>query len=79
MTNTAIIAASLGAFFLLVAAIKGILARADRRRIEDERSAALNGGTPEAPIHLGTPFAPNPESEASAEAQVSEEDRYVWE
>ena len=79
MTSTAIIAASLGAFFLLVAGIKSFLVRAERRRIEDEHNAALNGGTPEAPIHLGTPFAPNPEPEAAAEAQVPEEDRYVWE
>ena len=75
MTSTAYIALGLGFFFLFVAIINGFRARAERRRQADVRSAALHGGTPDAPVHLESPFsprspvpAPAPESAAPAPA-----------
>ncbi len=75
MTTTAYIALGLGFFFLFVAILNGFRARAERRRQADVRSAALHGGTPDAPVHLESPFsprspapAPAPESAAPAPA-----------
>ena len=71
MTTTAYIALGLGFFFLFVAILNGFRARAERRRQADVRSAALHGGTPDAPVHLESPFSPRspaPESAAPAPA-----------
>ena len=80
MNATAYIALGLGVFFLFVAILKGFLARADRRRMDDIRSAALHGGTPDNPVHLESPFsAPaKPETPAAGDASPAEE-TYVWE
>ena len=58
MTPTTIIALALGIFFLLVALANRIRSIRERRHQADIRSAALNGGTPEAPVHLESPFTP---------------------
>lgn len=80
MTPTAYIALGLGLFFLFVAILKGLMARAERRRQEDIRSAAINGGTPDAPIHLESPFAQQETGQQDAsEAAAPEEESYVWE
>ena len=80
MNATAYIALGLGVFFLFVAILKGFLARADRRRMDDIRSAALHGGTPDNPVHLESPFAapPQPGNPTGSEPP-SDEERYVWE
>lgn len=70
MTTTACIALGLGCFFLLVAVLNGFRARAERRRQADVRSAALNGGTPDAPVHLESPFSPRPAASAPAVPQA---------
>lgn len=80
MTPTTYIALALGLFFLFVLILKGFKDRAERRRLDDIRSAALNGGTPDAPIHLESPFAPQ-EQDAPADPDTAERDEesYVWE
>ena len=72
------IIAVLGTFFLVAAIVKGILANADRRHQADVQSAAANGGTPEAPVHLESPFNQHTAA-AGAAAQEPEEERYAWE
>lgn len=82
MNPTAYIALGLGVFFLFVAILKGFLARADRRRMDDIRSAALHGGTPDNPVHLESPFSAPPEPEkpaAPAAPPPPDEEPYVWE
>ena len=75
MNHTAYIALGLGVFFLVVSIIKGFASRAERRRLADVRSAALHGGTPDAPVHLESPFSPRspvpaPAPESAAPAPV---------
>ena len=85
MNPTPAIALALGVFFLVVAVVNRFRARAERRHQDDIRSAALNGGTPDAPVHLESPFrtqaaeapAAPPQGGASAPAQP-EEEGYVW-
>ena len=82
MNATAYIALGLGVFFLFVAILKGFLARADRRRMDDIRSAALHGGTPDNPVHLESPFTrpPEPKNKPAAPAETKPaEDPYLWE
>ncbi len=82
MNSTPYIALGLGLFFLLVYVLKGFAARADRRRLDDVRSAAANGGTPEAPVHLESPFVAPAKPEAPSadpSAAKPEEEPYVWE
>ena len=81
MTSTAIIALGLGVFFLFVAVLNGFRARAERRRQADVRSAALMGGTPDAPVHLESPFAARGPSEPQAAVPPAppQEPEYVWE
>ena len=79
MNPTAYIALGLGVFFLFVAILKGFLARADRRRMDDIRSAALHGGTPDNPVHLESPFAAPPEPDKPAAPAAPDEEPYVWE
>ena len=86
MNATAYIALGLGFFFLLVSVLKGFAARAERRRLADVRSAALNGGTPDAPVHLESPFAKPPEPGKPAGSPATpatpadpNEEPYVWE
>lgn len=80
MTPTAYIALGLGCFFLLVAIAKGFASRAERRRLADVRSAALNGGTPENPVHLESPFtAPAKPDETAADGAKPDEEAYAWE
>ena len=82
MNPTAYIALGLGVFFLIVSILKGFASRADRRRLADVRSAALNGGTPDNPVHLESPFAAPAKPEdpsADPSAAKPEEEPYVWE
>ena len=71
------IALLLAVVFLVAAIVKSILANAERRHMADVQSAAANGGTPEAPVHLESPF--NPNAEAAKAAQEPEEEHYAWE
>lgn len=67
MNPTAEIALSLGVFFLAVAVFNRFKTRRDLRRAEDARSAAKNGGTPDSPVHLESPFAARGASAAPAD------------
>lgn len=70
MTPTTIIALALGVFFLLVALGNRIRSIREHRRLADIRSAALNGGTPESPVHLESPFTPRvPDAQPGAPVQ----------
>lgn len=74
MTPTTIIFLALGIFFLLVAIWNRIRSVREHRRLADIRSAALNGGTPESPVHLESPFsprAPEPPPAAPVAPQVA--------
>lgn len=73
------IIAVLGTFFLVAAIVKGILSNAERRHLADVQSAAANGGTPEAPVHLESPFNQQRSGAAEAAAQEPEEEHYAWE
>lgn len=76
----ATIAAFVGAIFLLAAIYKGFRSRAESRRLADERSAALTGGTPEEPVHLKSPFAQTPDDIDQPSVDTPPEDPpYVWE
>lgn len=79
MNSTAYIALGLGVFFLIVSILKGFASRAERRRLADVRSAAANGGTPDAPVHLESPFAAPAKPEATAAGAKPDEEAYVWE
>lgn len=57
---TAMIALVLGVFFLFVALVNRIRSGRERRHQADVRSAALNGGTPESPVRLESPFPDRP-------------------
>ena len=83
--GTPFIAFLLGVFFLVAAFVKGAISRRHRLRHEDAEAANANGGTADAPVHLGNPFeetdgasAPKEESPDSSSPSVSEE-TYVWE
>ena len=77
MNTTQIIALTLGVFFIFAA-------NADRRRRADEENAARQGGTPDAPVHLESPFpvpagnATADSSGASASPDAGDSDGYVW-
>lgn len=79
MNSTAYIALGLGVFFLIVSILKGFASRAERRRLADVRSAAANGGTPDAPVHLESPFAAPAKPEATAAGASPSEETYAWE
>lgn len=64
--GTPFIAFLLGIFFLVAAFVKGAISRRHRLRHEDAEAATANGGTSDAPVHLGNPFeamAPAPTEE----------------
>ena len=84
MNTTQIIALTLGVFFIFAAMLKRFAANADRRRRADEENAARQGGTPDAPVHLESPFpvpagnATADSSGASASPDAGDSDGYVW-
>ncbi len=86
--SVVVIAACLGAFFLLAAIVKGIGSRRQRHYLENAKSADANGGTPDAPVHIGDPFSTPPpdagsaaDTEPAAGCPSAETDKnlYVWE
>lgn len=77
--SIATIAAVAGIIFLCAAIYKGSRARADRRRIDDEKSAELTGGTPDEPVHLKSPFSAQSEEAQTENDAAADEPDYVWE
>ena len=55
-----VIIGTLGVFFLLASIVKGFRNRRERQLRADTEAAAANGGTPEAPVHIGNPFEVTP-------------------
>ena len=68
-----VIIGTLGVFFLLASIVKGARNRRERQLRADTEAAAANGGTPEAPVHIGNPFevAPPPEEVAAQGAATA--------
>ncbi len=80
-----LIAVGLGVFFLFAAFVKGIRTRHHRQLRESSAQAAANGGTAEAPVHIGgnpyeiasspAPATPVPETPAPpAQAPAVQQD-----
>ena len=70
-----VIIGMLGIFFLLASIVKGARNRRERQLRADTEAAAANGGTPEAPVHIGNPFeiAPPPELAQPQEGTAAQE------